>query len=104
MLAEKAEWAVSFWDRTKGLLGKDSISPGTGLAIRPCRSVHMLGMRFAIDVVYVSRDSRVLTCMHELKPGKLGPVVRLAFWVLELPSGTIKATGTQVGDVLEVID
>ena len=39
--------------RLRGLLGRDGLPAGTGLWIRPCNAVHTLGMRFAIDIVFL---------------------------------------------------
>jgi uncharacterized membrane protein (UPF0127 family) len=102
LLADNVRWATTFWQRAVGLLGKRELSVGRGLAIRPCKSVHMLGMRFAIDVIYVSKDKQVVACVSQLRPWRLGPMVPNAHWVLELPAGTIARTGTCRGDRLEV--
>ena len=45
--------------RTKGLLGRAGMADDEGLWI-PTSSIHMFGMRFAIDVVYADREGRVL--------------------------------------------
>lgn len=45
--------------RRRGLLGRDSLDGA--LLIDKCRSVHTVGMRFAIDVAFVSIDARSLT-------------------------------------------
>lgn len=60
----------------------------------------MLFMRFAIDAVFVDRARRVVGTRPELRPWTLAVAVRGAAEVLELPAGTIAATGTQAGDEL----
>ena len=60
----------------------------------------MLFMCFAIDAVFVDRSRRVVGARRELRPWTLAAAVRGAAEVLELPAGTIAATGTQVGDEL----
>ena len=45
--------------RRKGLLGRSGLADDEGLWI-PTSSIHMFGMRFAIDVVYADREGRVL--------------------------------------------
>lgn len=102
ILVEDLEWADTFWRRAKGLLGRRKLRSGTGLAIFPCQGVHMWGMSFAIDVVYVSASGLVVDCVARLQPWRFGPLVRRAAWVLELPVGTIAATGTCIGDRLEL--
>lgn len=102
LLADNVKWATTFWQRAVGLLGKRELHTGTGLALWPCNSVHMWGMRFPIDVIYVSKDKQVVACIPYLRPWRFGPVVPHAQWVLEVPAGTIARTGTCCGDRLEV--
>lgn len=40
--------------RARGLLGRGGLLPGEGLLIPRCRSVHTVGMRRPIDVVFLS--------------------------------------------------
>ena len=42
--------------RRRGLLGRDGLAAGSALMLTPCNAVHTVGMRFAIDIVFV--DSR----------------------------------------------
>ncbi len=102
LLAERADLADSFLARARGLLGRSDLAPGEGLVIRPCNAVHTLGMAFAIDVVYLDAASRVLRVVGNLRPWRLGPVVRGSRVVVELPAGTVAATGTRPGDVIEL--
>lgn len=99
-LAEKAGMAKSFFSRLKGLLGKKVLPQGEGLVIMPCSSIHCLGMKFPIDVIYVSSDHRVMELVENLQPNRLGPVVKESKYVVELPAGTISATSTRKGDLL----
>ena len=85
----------------RGLLDRQSIAPGEGLLIPKCRSIHTMGMRFPIDVVFVHSDGKVAD-KATVKPGKLSfslaRGVLEGISVLELPSGT--AQSTEVGDQL----
>ena len=60
LLANRVALAVTRSARRKGLLGKDSLGRGEALWIAPCRGVHTCGMRFAIDVVALDGDGRVI--------------------------------------------
>lgn len=44
--------------RRRGLAGLDpgALPPGCALAFVPCRSVHTIGMRFALDLVWLDAD------------------------------------------------
>lgn len=90
------------WTRLRGLLGRSGLAPGEGLLIVPCNSIHMFFMRFPIDVLYVDRSQRVVGLHHALAPWWLGRLYRHAHFVVELPAGTLRATGTEVGDQLTV--
>ena len=97
-LAAHAAVADTFWRRLRGLLGRDGLELGEGLVIVPCTSVHMLGMRFPLDVLHLDRSGTVLRALSGLQPGQFGPVVWRSHLAVELPVGTIAATGTTVGD------
>ena len=60
----------------------------------------MFFMRFAIDVLFVSRAGQVLKISERLAPWTVAAWALDASDVLELPAGTAKASGTQVGDEL----
>ena len=67
----------------------------------------MFFMRFAIDAVFLGKPEaggrRVVAAKRRLRPWiGLVPLVRAANGVLELPAGTIAATGTEVGDVVQL--
>ena len=94
----EAEEARSFASRSVGLLGIAGLAPGRGLLIRT-RQVHTIGMRFTMDAVYLTREGRVLR-VRTLKPGRLGPLVPSARWVLELAAGEAARLGMQPGTTL----
>lgn len=102
LLAERADLADSFLARARGLLGRSALAPGEGLVIRPCTAVHTVGMAFSTDVVHLDADSRVLRVVANLRPWRLGPLVRGSRVVVELPAGTALATGTRGGDVIQL--
>lgn len=93
------ELALSYAQRSKGLLGREGIA--TGLVLRPGTSVHTFGMRFAIDVVYVRRNGVVLA-MVTMPPNRLGrPRLRSA-WILETEAGRATGWGIEPGRVLHL--
>ena len=97
-LADRATVADSFWRRLRGLLGRSGLEQGEALVIVPCTSVHMLGMMFPLDVLHLHRDGTVLRALPDLRPGQFGPLVWRGHLAVELPAGTIAATGTAAGD------
>ena len=102
VVAERLRPAHTHWTRLRGLLGTRSLPAGEGLWIRPCRQVHMFGMRYAIDVVFLDAAHRVVALVSQLEPGRISPKVRDATSVLELPAGTIGRTGLANGAHLEI--
>ena len=103
-LATELRIAASHWSRLRGLIGMApaSFRAKQGLWIVPSHGVHTLGMRFAIDAIYLDRNKRVIHLEHDLKPWRVAPVRARAASVLELPENTLKETGTAIGDQLEI--
>jgi uncharacterized protein len=92
--------ADGWWSRSRGLLGRDALAPGEGLLLTPCRSIHMYGMRFPLDVAFLDREGTVVEIYADLAPGRRTGWHRTARHALELPAGTLAATGTGPGDRL----
>lgn len=93
--------ADRWWPRLRGLLGRGPLEPGRGLVLEPCKAVHMFGMKFSIDVAFVDREGVVVALYPGLEPGARTPWHKPAEKAIELPVGTIEATGTEIGDVLK---
>lgn len=103
-LATSLALADTHWTRLRGLLGlrADDFRNGCGIWIVPCHGVHTLGMGFPIDVVYLDRGMKVIHMEKELQPWRIAPVRGAAASVLELPSRSLAATGTELGDTIEI--
>lgn len=85
--------------RSKGLLGRDGIEGA--LFLQPARSVHTIGMRFAIDVAHLDKDLVVLRT-RTMRRWRLGRVVLKADGVLEAEAGTFAHWELKAGDQLEI--
>jgi len=94
--------ATTVSDRRRGLLGRSKLSPGEGMLIVPCRSVHTVGMQFAIDVVFLDKQCRVVSIRPNIEPGSWNNTCLKARSTLELPAGTAEARHLEVGDSLKV--
>lgn len=99
-LASEVEAATTVLKRMKGLLGRDSLPAGEALWIKPCKSVHTIGMKFPIDLVFLDRDMRVVRLAENIPPNRFSPFVFRASGVLELPVGAISESETIVGDIV----
>lgn len=54
--------------RLLGLAGLRSLPPGIGLLLPRTRSVHTVGMRFALDLVWLDRHGRVVRVDRAVAP------------------------------------
>lgn len=84
-------------------MGRKSLPAGEGLYITSCSSIHSIFMAFPFDALFVDKGWRVVHAIEAMPPFRLSRIVWKAGGVVELPAGTIAATNTQVGDVLELI-
>jgi uncharacterized protein len=100
-IADQTLIAETFLSRAKGLLGTKELPTGCGLFIKPCNSIHMFGMKYAIDAIFVDKKLVVVAVVHSIGPGRLSSVYHKAHSCLELPAGRAKETETEVGDQLE---
>jgi hypothetical protein len=104
VLAADLESGDGLWAKFMGLMGRPSLAAGAGLWLPDSNGIHMMFMRFPIDVVFLGKPGaegrrRVVSVRERLPTWRgLVPLVRGAHGVLELPVGVIEATGTAVGD------
>lgn len=101
-LGDAIEVADTSSKRRTGLLKHAGLARGQGIWIVPCEAVHTFGMKFSIDVLFLNKKRKVLKIREDMGRRRIALCLR-AHSVLELPAGTIAATGTQPGDELELI-
>ena len=101
VVCEHCTIAATAGKRMKGLLGRDGLSPGEGLLIRPAFSIHMLFMRFSIDAVFLDRELVVRKVAPNLKPWRLS-AARGARSVLEIEAGQAEQRRVSVGTRLSL--
>lgn len=97
--------ARTHWSRFRGLMATSAASfpKGRGLWIHPSHGIHTFAMLFPIDALYLDRDRIVIHIEEALKPWRLAAVKIHAASVLELPAGTVRETGTVLGDQVDII-
>ena len=103
VLCERLEDAGGLGGQSRGLLGRDGLEAGTGMKFEngrftPMMWMHMLFMRFAIDIVFLDRRGRVIKVNRNLKPWRVSSMVFGARTALELPAGAAEGSATRAGD------
>jgi uncharacterized membrane protein (UPF0127 family) len=94
-----AEVVVTARERRRGLIGRESLEDV--LILRPCRQVHTIRMRFAIDVAFCDRDGFVLHTTT-LAPNRVSRPVPRAYFAIEASAGAFDRWRLQAGDLVEV--
>ncbi len=93
--------ADTFFTRLKGLLGKTDFASDEGLLIIPCQSVHSVGMKFSIDVVFLDNDRQVVALLEKMRPFRCSKFYRDAKMALEIKEGKIQEMRIEIGDQLK---
>jgi len=88
-------------ERRRGLLDAEGLQDGEGLVIAPSQGIHTFGMRFAIDVVGVTRDGRIVLIRPAVRPRRIVLSWR-AFAMVELSAGAAARAAIRPGDRLVV--
>lgn len=102
LLAKDIVIADTPFKRLKGLLGKKEFREGHALILKPCNSIHTFFLRFAIDVIFVDKQSKVIEAISCLKPFRLTRIYWLSLLAIELPAGIIQSTLICKGDTLQI--
>jgi uncharacterized membrane protein (UPF0127 family) len=87
--------------RNKGLLGRGSLDADSAMILAPCNSIHTFFMKFPIDILFMSRDGRVLKIRSNCGAWRLAFAAG-GFAVIELPAGAADRSGICAGDRLEI--
>ena len=97
----RIEVAAGFRERAFGLIFRSEPLPGQGLLFKRCSAVHTCFMRYAIDVVFLDDNYRILRVGHALQPWRWArcPGAR---HVLELRSGESARLHMSAGDTLRL--
>jgi len=94
--------AVDSETRRRGLLGRDSLADGFALIIAPTNAVHTFFMRFPIDIAFVAKNGQVVKITPDVPAWRMSAAFR-AFAVIEMAAGSFERTGTERGDLLEIV-
>lgn len=99
--ALRVKCADSFWSRFCGLMLTEALPHDRALLLRACTSVHTCFMRYAIDVLFLDAEQRIVEIREDVQPWRAcWPRARGIRHVLELRSGGARAWGLHVGLVM----
>lgn len=102
VITDNAELADTFFARFRGLMFRRTIAEDYALCITPCNQIHMLNMKFPIDVVYLDEGGTVIKTDVNVQPGKICKTVQNANSVIELKSFSASKLGIQNGDTIKI--
>lgn len=98
ILVDNVRIAKSLKDKTVGLL----LSKNPAVILLKTRfGIHTFGMRYAIDVLILDQNSKVVKLRKSLPPNYIFLWNPAFDTVLELPEGIIEKTQTKLGDKLD---
>lgn len=98
-LFSRARHADGFLSRTRGLLLRPELAESEGLLITPCTAIHMWGMLFSIDLLWLDAAGRILKTEQNVRPWQIRHC-RRAWGVLELRCGSIERHNLVAGQRL----
>lgn len=103
-IASDVEFAKTFFSQSRGLMFKKDISDNYALVFvfdKPKKaSVHMLFVRFSIDVLFLDDDKRIIKAVN-LKPWTgISSSKKKARYIIEMKKNNISEHGLVEGDRL----
>lgn len=99
-LVKNVAKTTNFFERFIGLLGTPSLAENKGLLICPCSSVHCIGMRYPIDLVFLDNEWQVVKTVSALKPWRFSSSSK-ASMVLEIAANQLDKINININDKLE---
>lgn len=90
LVATRVIIATKIQDRIKGLIGTEFLPPFYGMLLYPCNAIHMRGVKFPIDVIYMDINMQVVRVIRHINPERVDEGHKDAYYTLELPADTIQ--------------
>ena len=81
--------ADSWWAKGWGVLGRRSLPPGEGLWLPGVASVHTVGVRFSLDLLFLDSRMQTVRIAQNVPPGRWLVRASGAAHTLELGAGTL---------------
>ncbi len=90
----------SLTERLGGLLVLDKLTENQCLWITSCNSIHMIGMRYALDIIYLDKHNIVCGLKKHIKPWRVSFNWRAKSTIEALPN-TINRLDIKLGDSIQ---
>ncbi len=95
------------FERMRGLLKRAALENDEGMLFEGSRIVpvmwmHTFFMRFAIDIVFLDRDSKIIKIDHALGPWRLSSLVFGATQAIELTAGAARRARATLNDTVVI--
>lgn len=87
--------AETWWARGWGVLGRAGLPTGEGLWLPGVAAVHTVGVRFALDLLFLDADLRAVRLAPRTPPGRWLVRAGHARHVVELGAGTLARAAPQ---------
>jgi len=103
VLGHRVKLMLNWLSRFKGLLGTRQLPQGAGAWLAPCSSVHMIGMLYSIDVLFLDRDQRIVNFKSNVKPFSIAIGGPKTFSTIELPASSLQGKSITTGDKVSLV-
>ncbi|MDF2546630.1 MAG: hypothetical protein K0R93_1528 [Anaerosolibacter sp.] len=88
LLIRNLEHANTPEKATRGLLGRSRIDNDYGMIIYHCQSIHTCYMKFAIDVVFLDINKRIIYIVKDMGPWQYTGYIKESVYAIESKPGS----------------
>ena len=99
LLIEEVMSTGNAFERMRGLLWRPKLQSHQAMLINPCTSIHTIGMGYALDVIFLSKDFRVTKMVENLLPWRMTSAFGSKM-VIEMLAGTLGQLNLETGSQL----
>jgi len=99
-LVSNVSRTTNFLERMRGLLFRDPLKEDEAILMTSCNSVHMFGMRYPIDLIYLDKNWVIIKLVEGLNPWGMSACTA-AKMVVELQGNSLKNMLVKNGQRLE---
>ncbi|MFA6658974.1 MAG: DUF192 domain-containing protein [Victivallaceae bacterium] len=101
-LSRNPYYAIQWSDRMRGMIGRNFTDSLDAMVFSRCNMIHMMFMSIPLDVVFVNNENIICALYTEVSPWTPWLYCKKAIATIELQAGTLKKTGTELGDKIDL--